>query len=361
MNRRLAIVLACMGLTALAGAVPARAHTRATVMPTAVDSAILRGTVVDEGTGEPLPFAVISIASLGIERFSNDQGQFVLQGLRAGTYRLRVRQLGHSPVEQDVVIAEGAVQVVTVRLPRLMTKLAAMRVSADWTCETPGRPTMRDDTTTAQVFEQIEENAERLKLLAKSYPFLIDMERRTYELLGDGPGRLAHVDTFKVFSSDSKQYQPGKVVVEVRIGRRRESMLKLPTLLDFADRSFQRNHCFIVRGLDDSSGVSLLRVDFKAARKLKSPDVHGSVYLDPTSFTLRRADIQLSQIPKGFPGLRAVTVTTNFVDLRPGLSITGSINGVNEFTITPKTVVTGTLEQQSPLSVMFLKARPDGK
>lgn len=355
------MLLGCIGAVAVAGASPARADAHTVSVLATADSAILRGTVVDEGTGEPLPFAVVSIASLGIERFANDQGQFVLQGLRGGTYRLRVRQLGHSPVEQEVVVAEGAVQVVTVRLPRLMTRLAAMRVSADWTCETPGRPTMRGDTTTAQVFEQIEQNAERLKLLAKSYPFLIEMERRTYELLGEGPGRLAHVDTFKTFSSDSKQYRPGKVVVEVRVGNRRESMMQLPTLLDFADRTFQRNHCFVVRGLDDSSGVSLLRVDFKAARKLKSPDVHGSVYLDPTSFTLRRADIQLSKIPKDLPGLRAVTVTTNFVDLRPGLSIMGSISGVNEFTVTPKMVVTGTLEQQSPLSVLFLKGRPDGK
>ncbi|HYW31473.1 MAG TPA: carboxypeptidase regulatory-like domain-containing protein [Gemmatimonas sp.] len=340
-------------------ATPASSATTARVV---ADSGIIRGVVRDDATGAVLPYAVVSVASLGIERFANSEGQFVLQNLRAGTYRLRVRQLGHSPVEIDVTLAAGAVENIVVRMPRITTKLAAMRVSADWECTTPGRPTRESASESAQIFEQIEQNAQRLRLLAESFPFELDVERRIYDTLDDETGRLQSVDTTRLVSSTRTQYVPGKVIVDVVRGITKESAVQLPTLLDFADSTFQRTHCFLFRGTDDSSGTALLRLDFKVSRKIKSPDVNGSVYLDPTTYALRRADIELSDIPRQFKGLYSVRVTTNFVELAPGLPVTGTVNGVNEFSRRGKrTSVTGSLEQHVPIGIRFLKGRPDGK
>ena len=322
------------------------------------ESAILRGTVTGRESGLPLPFAIVAIPSLGLQRFANDQGRFAFAGLPAGTHRVRVRQLGHSPMELDVTLTPGGAQDVAVTLPRIATRIGAMRVSADWECNAPGRPT--GNATALAVMEQMDQNAERLRLLADEYPFEISTQRRFMLRPTNGPDSVERVDTILVTSGARTRYRPGRVVAEVQSGRRRESILQVPTLLDFADSLFQRNHCFVVRGVDDSTGVPLLRVDFKAWSKLRTPDVDGSVFLDSATFALRRSEIRLTRIPRQFAGLVGVRVTTLFIDLQPGLPVPGPIFAVNQFrNATGPKAITAAVEEQVPLDVRFLRARPD--
>ena len=326
--------------------------------PAPADSAILRGTVTSRESGRPLPYAIVAIPSAGLQRFANDQGRFAFTGLPAGTYRLRVRQLGHSPVELDVTLSPGGVQDVAVALARIATRIDAMRVSADWECHAPGRPT--GNAMALAVMEQMDQNAERLRLLADEYPFEISTQRRFMLRQANGADSVERVDTILVASGARTRYRPGQVVADVQTGRRRESILQVPTLLDFADSLFQRNHCFVVRGVDDSTGVPLLRVDFKAWSRLRTPDVDGSVFLDSATFALRRSEIRLTRIPRGFAGLVGVHVTTRFIDLQPGLPVPGPIFAVNRFRDSrgPRAIMAA-VEEQVPLDVRFLRARPD--
>jgi hypothetical protein len=59
--------------------------------PAGADSAVLRGAVTGGETGLALPYALVALPSLGLERFANDQGRFAFPRLPAGAYRLRVR------------------------------------------------------------------------------------------------------------------------------------------------------------------------------------------------------------------------------------------------------------------------------
>lgn len=325
------------------------------------DSASLRGTVVSRESGLPLPYAIVSIPSLGIDRFANEQGVFTFARLPVGSHRVRARQLGHSPIELDVTVAIGPVQELRFALPRLATRIATMRVTEDWECESPAASRAALAAEALVIFEQLQQNADRLKLLAKQFPFSVSTERSFLLLYPDGGERLEAVDTSTVRSADHKVYRPGQVVVNVRDRGKRVSMLQVPTLIDFADAEFQKNHCFVVRGIEEAPGSApLVRVDFKAWRKIKTPDVHGSVFLDTGTFRLRRSEIRLSKIPKEVAGLTDVFVTTKFVDLRPGLPVVQHIRGVNRMQrVSMAQRVTATVEEQVSLNVQFLKARPD--
>ena len=324
------------------------------------DSAVLRGRVIGAETGQPLPFAMVSIPSIDVQRFADGEGRFIIPRLSPGTYRLRVRHLGHSPVERDVVVDRNGAEDLTIRMSRIAMRLAVMNVSATWECESPGRPSSDASSQVAEVFEQLEQNAERLRLLAREYPFEVDMERRFLLRRVDGTELFERADTTLVAGIKETSYRPGRVVTRVGRGERAQSFMAVPTLVDFADSLFQQNHCFRLRGVDDSDGTPLIRVDFKAWRKLKSPDVDGSVFLDTAGFRLRRSEVSLTRIPSGFDGLIGVRVTTRFSDLRPGLPIATSIHAVNEVKPTGgRQRYSGAIETQKALLVRFLKQQPD--
>src|SRR4051812_4260439 len=59
-------------------------------------SASIQGTVVANEDGVALPYAIVSIASINEETFANDRGRFIFTRLAAGTYHVRVRQLGYT-------------------------------------------------------------------------------------------------------------------------------------------------------------------------------------------------------------------------------------------------------------------------
>lgn len=320
----------------------------------AADTGIIRVTVLGAESGAPLPYALVAIPELGLERFANEQGRFAFSRLPEGIYTIRARALGYSPVSREISVQAGEPRELSIRLTRIVTHLSAVRVSANWECREPGRPTP-DATATLEVFEQLEQNAQRLLALSEQFPHQIDTERRFSMRRIDGRDSVERADTIQVASALRRRYRPGAVVVRSGEG----AVLQLPTLLDFADPLFQRNHCFVLRGIDESTGAPLLRLDFKAWSKLRTPDIDGSVYLDTASYSLRRSEVQLTNVTRSFRALRSVTVTTRFIDLRPGLPIAGPINAVNVFQRRSSSKFVAAVEDQIPLRVFFLRTRPD--
>src|SRR5215475_14418413 len=65
------------------------------------------GAVVARDLGIPLPYSVVSVPASGLERFTNDRGEFTLSGLRAGQTQLLVRHIGYSPSTLTVEVRAG--------------------------------------------------------------------------------------------------------------------------------------------------------------------------------------------------------------------------------------------------------------
>jgi hypothetical protein len=102
--------------------------------------------------------------------------------------------------------------------------------------------------------------------------------------------------------------------------------MHMPTLATFAEENFAKSHCFYYGGPVEIDGQALVRVDFVPDRRLKEPDVMGSIFLDPSSYQIRRSEIQLSRVPYHLSGvMTGYTVTTWFSEIIPGVPIIGAL------------------------------------
>lgn len=330
-------------------------------VPSPDSSVVLAGVVVGREDGNPLGYSVVSIPALGElgrERYTTAQGAFAFPGLPAGTHRLRVKHLGYSPRDVDVRLTQGRTEV-RVELTRIALRLAAVRVIARAECTNPGPPDPALSPEFATLFEQVRQNAERLRLLVERYPYRYFVERSFFDQLRSGESRLVATDTVDFQSDHGWRYRPGRMVSTVVERNRREYVMNLPSLVDVVDSAFLANHCFRYAGTDTLSRRTLLRVDFYAAKRLRDPDVDGAVYLDTTTFQIRGARVALTRPPPTLRGVQGLTATTIFEEVVPSIPIPAYVAATTilRSRAGPRAPVSA-IETQLLLEVRFLREVP---
>jgi hypothetical protein len=343
-----------LAASALHGVVRAQAPARTDSTGTLV------GVVVSKETGVPLPYSVVNLPAAGRERFTNDRGEFVLSGVPAGAARLVVRHIGYTPATVVFQVGVGATDTVRVQLNKLAVALERVTVNGLGRCTAPGPPSATADPTFAAIFEQFRENADRYRLLADSNPFAYAMERKSAVHYVSGETVVTSIDTANIGTGARWKYVPGTLVVEATGPRSRQVLFNIPTLLQFADRSFLDNHCFANAGADVVDGHAVVRIDFTAAARIKPPDVSGSIYLDRETFQIRRSTLRLTRVPDETPQIAAVEVVTDFVDIVPSIAVPSTIRSVHVLhTDRTRPVLPDTAyETQRMVRMAFLRGRP---
>ncbi|HVV82756.1 MAG TPA: TonB-dependent receptor [Kofleriaceae bacterium] len=74
----------------------------------------IEGVVVERGTRNPVPGAIVSVADLGMDATADDQGRFFFHGVGAGPHTLLVVSDGHDRLERALAVTAG--ETVEVRL-----------------------------------------------------------------------------------------------------------------------------------------------------------------------------------------------------------------------------------------------------
>ena len=295
-------------------------------------SGTLQGTVIGMPQNVALPFAVIGIPQLSIERFTDGEGRFTLTQLQPGRYDVVVRRIGYSPFRGTVSIEIGAIARLDVQLTQIPAQLATTIVHAMTSCPRPGAPDRVREPVVATLVALLRENADRYRLLVSAYPFSYRQLRAMGEL-ADGTLSVQQVDTILVKGEARATYRPGRIVNRVSNSRGvPEYAMTLPTILDLADENFVRNHCFAYGGTSQQDAETWFRLDVRAADKLRTPDVHGSFYLDSASFELRRMDLTMSRpdrLPQFLRGVAGVEAVTSFRRIADGLSVIDKVCGLN--------------------------------
>ncbi|HET7275356.1 MAG TPA: SusC/RagA family TonB-linked outer membrane protein [Longimicrobiaceae bacterium] len=105
-NRVRSLFTAVLSAVLLTTAAPLAAQTTGTI----------RGTVTDANTLAPLNGAQVSIVGTGQGTLTNSAGEFIVPGLPAGTFTVRVQMLGYSDGEQDVTVSAGQAATVDFQL-----------------------------------------------------------------------------------------------------------------------------------------------------------------------------------------------------------------------------------------------------
>ena len=359
--RRTAACLA--SLIMLGAATLARAQTAATGS-TAVGTLV--GTVRATPTGVALPYAVVSIAALRLERFSGANGQFVLPNVPVGTHTVTVRRIGFVPQQLTVTIIAGGSTRLDPMLTQIPVRLTAMNVRPAEPCKTPGLPDATKFPEVAQLVGLLRENAATARTLATQHPYSYAQYRALGSLVNDEV-RLTSVVAERMEGMREVRYRPGRIVTTTGRGSMRSSVMTLPTILDLADQAFIDNHCFRYGGISVRAGEhgdeTWVRLDVRASDKLRSPDVHGVFYLDSATAQLRRMELDLSRtdrLPGTLRSIRAVQATTTFLEIAPGLSVIDNVCGINWLQPSRDRLVTAhPAELQHVAAVQFGAPPPD--
>lgn len=306
--------------------------------------------------GAPLGYSVVALPTLGIERFTGANGAVAIVVPGAGPQRLVVKRLGFTPKDTVIVVSDALSQVVTVRLERVSFRLDAVRVVAWPPCRRPG---LRDATREVRgIIDQLRQNAERYRLLTRSYPFLYVMQREFGHRETDGSYVAESRSVVPVSATPGWIYRPGTLVA--REPTTTDWIMRIPSIGDLAEQAFVDNHCFHVAGLEEKDGARLLRIDIVAAARLRSVDANVVVWLDPTDFQLRHATYTLSKAPPQVRGLLRSTASARYRELLPFVPVLELL--VAENTVQQGRARTATrvlIERQTLQSVRYTGARPD--
>src|SRR6185503_17805097 len=97
-------------------------------------------------------------------------GKFLLTGLAPGEVRIRFKRIGFAPRDTTVRLAANDSAQLRIEMTRLVIRLPAMIISGICTNQSP---MMQQPEMLVALFEQVQQNAERVKLLAASKPFFL--------------------------------------------------------------------------------------------------------------------------------------------------------------------------------------------
>jgi hypothetical protein len=305
----------------------------------------------------PLGYSVVAAPALGIERFTGAAGAVVIPIPSPGPVRLVIKRLGFTPRDTVVIVDEAVSQTVTVALARVSFRLEAVRVVAWHPCRRPGIA-RNAPLELRGIVDQLRQNAERYRLLTRTYPFVYTMQREFGQRAPDGSYIADSVDVIPVSGTPDWSYRPGRLIE--READTRQLVMRIPSISDLADDVFVDNHCFHVAGLEEKEGQRLLRLDIIAAERLRSVDANVVVWLDPHDYQLRHATFTLTKSPPEVAGQLVATSKVRYFELIPFVPVMDLMvaeNILRRGRVQPETRTF--VERQTIQALTYRGARPD--
>lgn len=290
--------------------------------------ATILGNVVAREGGARLGYTSISIVPQGEQRLSSESGRFLLT-VPQGEVRLRFKRIGFAPRDTVLAIASSDTARIRIEMTRLAIRLPAIVVSGKCTNESPLATTA---PILAELFDQVHQNAERVKLLAKAEPFLIQVLRvRGIRNRDDGVA-ATRIDTVLRRPMPVSPYEPRNVLQSGEGVDAGGWVVALPELPDFADSAFTNNHCFRYAGQMRFDSDSVIAVEFEPVPWLdKEVDIKGTMYLRAEDHQLVGLVASLNRIPSQFRPLLEYTVRARFSEIVPGIPILAGWEMTNRF------------------------------
>jgi len=282
-------------------------------------SSVVRGQVVLQGDRQPLPYTTVILLPHGTLRLTTDSGTFALIDLPPGEVRLRFKRIGFAPKDTLVVLAPGAKLTIQVEMTPLAISLPTVVVSGRCTNETPFEP---KSAILAELFDQVNQHAERMTLLATAKPFV--MRAATVGGVRDPkkPFVPTRVDTLERGPLPVVRYEPKRVARRGTGTYAGSWMIHVPELPDFADTAFTNNHCFQYAGQTRFETDSVIAVEFEPVPWLdKEVDIKGTIYLRVETYQLVALEARTNRMPSDSRHIADYTHRTRFKEVVPGIPV----------------------------------------
>ncbi|MEO7102691.1 MAG: TonB-dependent receptor [Gemmatimonadaceae bacterium] len=89
---------------------------------------IIRGTVTDSSTQQPITGAQVQVVGTELGATTNDQGAYVIRGVSASTVTLRAQRIGFAPMTREITVGAGATASEDFALKPIATSLSQVVV-----------------------------------------------------------------------------------------------------------------------------------------------------------------------------------------------------------------------------------------
>ena len=281
-------------------------------------TATVTGQVLLREADQPLPYTTVSVLSQATQFLTSETGRFTVTNLVPGEVRLRFKRIGFAPQDTVLTLAANDTARIVVRMTRVAIPLPAVLVSGKCTNEMP--LAAREDVL-VQLFDQVNQNAERFRLLAESKPFHMHIHRVRGFRNRDNKVVPMRTDTVVRGPLPAESYRPRNVLRRADDG---EWEIGVPELPDFADTAFTNNHCFFYAGQTRQGADSVIQVDFEPVPWLdKEIDIKGSMYLRADTYELVQTVTKLNKVPAQFRrgGLLEHSVRMRFSEIVNGITV----------------------------------------
>lgn len=293
--------------------------------------AVVIGQVMLKESETPLAYASVSVVSRETQLLTGETGRFLLRELTPGRVQLRFKRIGFAPKDTTLTLAANDTARIRIELTRLALQLPAMIVSGKCTNESPVAP---QPAVLTELFDQVQQNAERVKQLADAKPFVLRVIR-VQGIKGRGNDlTMLSIDTVYRPPIPTEPYVPKQVVQRGKgrdIGR---WVLALPEQPDLADTAFTNNHCLNYAGKTTFEYDSVIRVDFEPVPWLKKEvDIEGSIYLNVGNYQLVGLAFKLNRIQPEFArgGVTEVSLRARFREIVDGVPVLAEWELTNKF------------------------------
>jgi hypothetical protein len=283
------------------------------------------GRVLARESGQPVANASVSVLPNGAERLGGENGSFTLRDLPPGEVRLRFRRIGFAPMDTALILGANDTVRVSIEMTRLALELPAVVVHGACRNQTPleERPAVL-----AALFDQVIQNAEQLRLLARERPFAIVMSD-TRGILGR---TQVVTDTIVRGPLPEEPYKPRHILHDFQ--GRKNGRAVLPELSDISDTAFTNNHCLWYAGQERFGSDSVIRVDFEPVPWLaREADFEGSIFVRVDGYQLVGLVTRLNRIPKEWASsrIRGYGQRARFEELVSGVPILAEFEITNTF------------------------------
>ena len=270
---------------------------------TSVTAQVVRGTVTERGTSEPLPGVLITLEPTGGKEttpravLSDDAGNYAVRG-SPGSYRVSAKRIGVQRFVSDPFrLAAGDTRQLDILLEALVYQLPAMRIVDAGLCVTREAERQRvsalwDEARTALTANSLSRRDRLFQGSITRYSRRLDP--RSLRVLDDSWSELTgtYDRTFVSPSGDSLS----------RIGYWRRDGANATYYAPDGDvllsQAFQRDHCFdVIEARPDRHGM--IGLGFMPLPTRKVPDVRGVLWMDDRTFALQLVEFAYTQLPGG--------------------------------------------------------------
>ncbi len=290
---------------------PARVALRATFLfPAALltlaaaplGAQVVQGRLVDATSERPVEGAMISIVAPSgdpvASTLSNAVGLFMLTAPTPGTYTLRAERIGFSSAySHDIRLAAGDTVIHRMETRFEPVALEGISVEGEKRCEV--RP--EEGRATAVVWDEARKALEAAAWTQekKGYTYrILNLRRR----LGPEGRKVREEDRSWLtgFAKNPITSRPAPELVERGFARQLEDgdwMYYAPDARVLLSDAFLDTHCMSLRNGEDQR-AGLLGLHFEPIEGQRTPDIAGTLWLDPTTSELRRLDYRYVNVER---------------------------------------------------------------